>query len=208
MKTSAILVAAIFLFAACKKETTVTPQTTPATQSSPPPATTQSPVTTQGQGSTTTTTTTVAHDTIPDKAALKIKLVKDSINYDETMFFFNHTAKLSFDPNEDSPYFVGYGPESLASISSDGRDLVINTLPYSPGVSVGLDVNSRADGAFSLQISYENKIPSNIEVMVKDNYLRDSVNISNGPYKFNVVKSDTTTYGASRFRIVFKSKAH
>lgn len=124
------------------------------------------------------------------------------------MFLFNHTAKLSFDPNSDSPYFPGYGQESLASISSDGRDLVINTVPYTSGMAIGLDVNSKADGAFSLEVSYENNIPSDIEVMIKDNYARDTVNVSNGPYKFNIIKSDTTTYGANRFKVILKAKAH
>ena len=149
---------------------------------------------------------TAAHDTIPDKAILKIKLVKDSVNYDETMFVFNHAAGLSYDPNYDSLYFPGYGEESLASISADGRDLVIHSLPYSPGMSVSLDVNANADGAFSLLISYQTNIPTDIAIMIVDNHLNNSADLSKGPYKFNIVKSDTSTYGSNRFKLVFKAK--
>jgi len=136
---------------------------------------------------------------------MKIKLVKDSDNYDETMFIFTHSASSSFDLNEDSPYFPGYGQESLSSISADGRDLVINTLPYTPGAPIRLNVNAKSDGAFSLQISFENKIPANVDVTIKDSYLKSSTNISSAPYQFNVVKSDTSTYGANRFTLILKA---
>jgi trimeric autotransporter adhesin len=197
MKKSILLISTILFLAACKKETTVAP----VKQTVPVSTTGQTPVTTKGQ-----VTATTAPDTIPDNAALKIKLVKDSINYDETMFFFNHAAKLAYDPNNDSPYFAGFGQESLSSISSDGRDLVINTIPYSSGIAVSLVVGAKADGAFSLQVSYANNIPANIQILIQDNYTKATVDITSAPYKFNVVKADTTTYGSNRFKVIFKSK--
>jgi len=197
MKASILLLATIFLFAACKKETVVAPKTPPVTQS---PSTSGS-----NQGQVSTTTTATPPDTLADRAMMKIKLVKDSDNYDETMFIFTHSASSSFDLNEDSPYFPGYGQESLSSISADGRDLVINTLPYTPGAPIHLNVNAKSDGAFSLQISFENKIPANVDVTIKDNYLKSSTNISSAPYQFNVVKSDTSTYGANRFTLILKA---
>jgi hypothetical protein len=197
MKASILLLATIFLFAACKKETVVAPKTPPVTQS---PSTSGS-----NQGQVSTTTTATPPDTLADRAMMKIKLVKDSDNYDETMFIFTHSASSSFDLNEDSPYFPGYGQESLSSISADGRDLVINTLPYTPGAPIRLNVNAKSDGAFSLQISFENKIPANVDVTIKDNYLKSSTNISSAPYQFNVVKSDTSTYGANRFTLILKA---
>jgi len=198
MKASILLLATIFLFAACKKETAVPPKTPPVTQS---PST---PGSNQGQVST-TTTTAAAPDTLADRAMLKIELVKDSVNYDETMFIFKHTATSAFDQNEDSPYFSGFGQESLSSIAADGQDLVINTLPYTPGAPIRLNVNAKSDGALSLQISFENKIPANVDVMIKDNYLKSSTNISGAPYQFNIVKSDTSTYGANRFALILKA---
>lgn len=197
MKASILLLATIFLFAACKKETVVAPKTPPVTQS---PSTSGS-----NQGQVSTTTTATPPDTLADRAMMKIKLVKDSDNYDETMFIFTHSASSSFDLNEDSPYFPGYGQESLSSISADGRDLVINTLPYTPGAPIRLNVNAKSDGAFSLQISFENKIPANVDVTIKDSYLKSSTNISSAPYQFNVVKSDTSTYGANRFTLILKA---
>lgn len=213
MKTSTLLLVAICFFTACKKDTAVAPdtgtQSHPATtpQSSANSASGQTP--TSGTGSTgVKPAVTAVLDTIPDKAVLKLKLVKDSVNYDETMFIFDHTASLLFDINDDAPYMSGYGPESLASMSSDGRDLIINTLPYKQGLSIGLDVGAKADGAFALQVSYLKNIPADIQVIVRDNYLKDSLDVRTGPYQFNIVKSDAATYGTSRFSLVFRNKAH
>jgi hypothetical protein len=195
MKTSILLLTSIFLLAACKKETKIEPKTNLGSQSvaSKPRSTSTPPI------------TKAAADTLPDRAMLKIKLVKDNVNYDETMFIFSHTAVSGYDPNEDSPYFPGYGQESLSSISADGRDLVINTLPYSPGAPIHLNVDTKSDGAFSLQVSFKNKIPDNVDVTIKDNYLKNKVNISSAPYQFSVVKSDTSTYGANRFELSLKA---
>jgi hypothetical protein len=200
MKTSTIFLAATFLFAACKKETVVTPKTPPATQSS---SSTSGQST--GRNHVSITPPAIAPDTLADRAMLKITLVKDSVNYDETMFIFSNSASSSYDPNEDSPYFPGYGQESLSSISADGRDLVINTLPYKPGSAIHLNVNAKSDGAFSLQVSFKNKIPANVDVTIKDNYLKSSHNISGAPYHFSIAKSDTGTYGANRFELSLKA---
>lgn len=212
MKTSALLLTTLLFLAACKKETVVTPQNTPVNQQPANSNPTQSSNGTNSSDSkppvTSGNTAPAVPDTIPDKAMLKIKLVKDSSNYDETMFMFNHTAKPAYNVDYDSPYMDGFGQESLASLSSDNHDLVVNTLPYSQGLSVALDVNTNADGAFALQLSYLKSVPSDIQVFIKDNHLKDSVDLRTGVYKFNVVKSDAATYGANRFTVVFRNKAH
>jgi len=215
MKTLSSLLIAICLLTACKKETTVVPKTDTQSQNSSQTTTSQTSTSssTSGQSSQTSgtkptgTTTTVA-DTIPDKAMLKVKLVKDSINYDETILMFDHAASTVYSTDYDSPYMQGYGQESLASLSSDGRDLVINTIPYKAGAPVGLDVNVKSDGAFALQVSYLKSIPAGIQVIVRDNYLNDSLDIRTNTYKFNIVKSNAATYGANRFSVVFRNKAH
>src|SRR5581483_3745394 len=129
MKTSYLLLLTILFMVACKKEATVVPKTTPVT-----PVTTTVSTTTP----TVTAATTTVPDTMPNKAGFKLKISKDSVNYDEAMILFKPTAKTAFDPMEDGQYFSGFGQVSLASISSDGTDLAINTLPYTPGMAIGL----------------------------------------------------------------------
>jgi len=216
MKTLSLMLIPICLLAACKKETTVTPKTDTQSQTSSQTTTSQTSTTssTSNQSSTTSgtkptgTTTTTAADTIPDKALLKVKLVKDSINYDETILMFDHTAPRTYDVSYDSPYMQGFGQESLSSLSSDGRELVMNTMPYKAGVPVALDVNVKSDGAFALQVSYLKSVPADIQVIVRDSYLKDSLDIRANTYKFKIVKSDAATYGASRFSVVFRNKTH
>jgi len=190
MKTLLPLSLLLFILASCQKEAKVTPKTAPV--------------------STTTTTTTVVAavkpDTIPDQAALKIKLVKDTDNYDETMFMFNHTSSLAFSNAEDARYFPGFGEESLASLSTEGQDLVINSLPYTSGMSVKLDANMKNGGAFVLKISYIRNIPSNIEILLEDAYLKNSVDLRAGNCNFTVDKAKPASFGSGRFKVVFKDK--
>jgi len=183
MKTSITLLLALFFLASCKKEENLLLKLMPAK----PTAIAAKP------------------DTIPDSAELKIRLVKDSINTDETMFVFDHKSSLKYVFDQDSPYFQGFGQISLASISSDGRDLVMNGLPYTPGMSISLDVNVKTDGSYFLGISYEKKIPADLQIWVKDAYLKDSVDVRLRNYSFSVSKADTNSYGNKRFKIVLSN---
>jgi hypothetical protein len=194
MKTSYLILLTVLFLVACKKEVTVVPKVTSVAPVSTPATTT----------STATSVTTTATDTMPNKAGFKLKLSKDSVNYDEAMFLFKSAAKTSFDPMEDGQYFAGFGQVSLASISSDDIDLAINALPYKPGMVIGLDVNARSDGAYSFSISYQNKIPPGLHIWLKDAYRKDSVDVRTKKYTFNVIKADTTTYGDKRFRLVIR----
>ena len=152
--------------------------------------------------------TQVKPDTIPDNAAFKIKLVKDSTNGDETMICFNHLASLKYSSSNDAPYLPGFGKVSLASISADGIDLAINKVPYTPGMPIGLNVHTKTDGAYLLETTYKNKIPASVQVWLMDNYPKDSVNIGLNKYNFNVIKADTNSFGSKRFRLVLKDAGH
>lgn len=144
-------------------------------------------------------------DTIPDKATFKLKLSKDTINYDETLFDFNHTASADFDFNVDAAYFPGFGQVSLASITSDGKDLAIYELPYEPGMSVGLNIHAKADGIYHMGISYERSIPPFLEIWIKDAYEKDSLNLCKGDYSFRVATTDTNTFGSKRFTLLLRT---
>ncbi len=89
----------------------------------------------------------IKYDTIPDKAVLKLKLFKDSLTHDETAISFEHTAGLAYNLNLDAVYFAGFGQLSLASISSDGKDLAHYELPYTRGMATpDLICTQKTDG--------------------------------------------------------------
>jgi len=189
MKKLLLLSLTLASLAACQKENIVLPKThATATPAAPGPV----------------IVAKVNTDTIPDKSAFKIKLVKDSTNSDETMLTFNHLATCKYSSSSDAPYFTGFGQVSLATVSSDGIDLAINQMPYTPGMSIGLDVRAKTDGAYQLQISYVHNMPANIQVWLKDNYLKDSVNVCLKKYSFKVITADTSSFGKKRFKLILK----
>jgi hypothetical protein len=181
MKAIVLFPLILFSLASCKKEKKTVPVLAPAVSSS------------------------VKTDTIPDKAVFKLKLAKDSTNTDETMFVFSHRYRLGSFNGEDAVYFAGNGQVSLASVSKDGEDLSINGLPYTPCMSIGLDIHAKTSGSYLLKISYEKEIPADIEIWIKDTYLRDSVNARTGNYSFNIDKADTNSFGGKRFRLILKN---
>lgn len=199
MKTSLLLLAAVLILVSCKKEAAVTPAANPV-------KTTTNNNTTQGNTtSTTTTTSTSAADTLANLSAIKLSLVTDSTNYDETMFLFRKTASLAFDPSMDGQYLPGYGQESLASIAPDGTNMAIYSLPYKPNMSVKLNVSTKSDGKYLLKMSYGRTLPSTLQVWIRDTYAKDSLNVRAGNYKFTVTKADTASYGSHRFQMVLKT---
>ncbi len=121
------------------------------------------------------------------------------------MFLFKKAANPNFDPAVDAQYLPGYGQVSLASISSDGTDLAINSLPYSPDKPIKLDVHAKNDGTYFFKISYERTIPANVQIWLKDAYTKDSLNVRTGNYQFKVLKADTNSYGNKRFQLVLRA---
>jgi hypothetical protein len=187
MKTSTLLLVlplSLFSLAACQKETEGIPPNIPVGSAA---------------------IVAVSQDTIPDKACFKIKLIKDSMNYDETAIVFGHAASVDYIPSEDAIYLTGFGKENLSSLSSDGTALAINRLPYSPGMSIYLDMHAKADGNFFLETSYKNNIPANIHIWLTDTFLKDSVEIGAANYNFSVRKADTNSMGGKRFKLTLKN---
>src|SRR3569833_2431294 len=125
-----------------------------------------------------------SHDTIPDRATFTLRLNNDESNSDETVFIFNCKAGTAFNWNHAATYFSGFGQVSLASTSSDGRDMAIYELPYSSGMSVGLKNNSKKDGTLNLGLSKVKDIPAGVRIWVNDTYNKNNQNQNKKPYKF------------------------
>jgi hypothetical protein len=184
MKISLLLLTSLFFLAACKKEESNSPNTFHVTSISDAP---------------------VLPGPMPYNASFKIKLVLDASHSDEIDFVFRQNYSLAYVFNEDVLHLTGTGQASLSSISSDGRDLAINGLPYSKGMLISLNASTIVNkGTFYLEKSYESNVPSNIHVWLKDAYLKDSVDIFKKKYNFKMKKTDTNSFGSKRFKLVLK----
>ncbi len=201
MKTSFLLIATIFFLTACQKDMSVLPEIVQKTPVVASVNTKPDSVVKVKQD----TVTKVQQDTMPAGAAFKIELYKDGVNHDDVMILFKQQASANYDPMEDGLAFWGNGQVNLASTSVDGRDLAINTLPYIPGMTIGLDMRTKADGAFTLQLDYQKNLPSTSHIWLKDAYLKDSVDVRTKSYQFNVIKADSNSFGSSRFKLVIKN---
>jgi hypothetical protein len=149
----------------------------------------------------TTQTTAVQTDTIPDGGTLKITLQLDSAMIDETLLSFRHSASLNYSNLEDAPYFPGFGIGSLSSITKDGVNCVIQMTPFCPHNAIPLKVTASRNGVYLLKTSFTKNIPGNMGIWLKDAYRKDSLNIRLWNYRFDVIKSDTNSYGAHRFSV-------
>jgi len=181
--------AGVIFLGACKKSGENTPS--PATPSTPtiPPAT--QPVAAQA-------------DTIPDGAMVKIKLQLDSLSLDETVLEFEHHASGNFSNSKDAIYFPGFGKGSLCSVTRDGVDCAIQVVSFTPGEVIPLKVTAQHSGVYTLKTSFTKKLPPGKGLWLKDAYRKDSLNIRIWNYRFDIIKSDTSSYSAGRFSIVVR----
>lgn len=159
-------------------------------------------------GSTTGTTTTTVPKTDQVNGYLRLKLAKDSINTDGILIEFNPAAKAAYVAGEDAPSLQGFGVVSLASFSSNNIPLAINVMPLtSPMTSVGLRVNAKSDGVYSLNMQEINSIPNTYSIWLMDNYKKDSIDMrSNSSYAFDLYTADTTSFGSHRFKLVLRPR--
>lgn len=176
-------IALVFLFFACQKESVkITATQTPTSDS---------------------LSTGVARplkaDTVPDMAFCKLEMMKDSFNYDQTVIIFDHLATVNYNQGLDAPYFKGWGAESFFSLSNDGMPLAINRVPYKNGLVIRLGVGSKADGLYVMKMIDKKGLPADLQNWLKDSFMKDSINLLSAPYRFQVNKIDTSSYGQSRF---------
>jgi len=138
---------------------------------------------------------------------LRLEMAMDTINKEETIITFNNAAKNKFDANEDSPYLAGSGEVSLATMSADSVQLAINAVPYPKlnQTSIKLNVGATANGVYNLNMTGINNVPQLFDVWLMDAYKKDSLDMKQSPsYKFNVIKTDTNSFGANRFSLVVR----
>ncbi len=135
---------------------------------------------------------------------MRLQVIKDSLNRDESLIFFNDTASVNFSANEDAEYLPGVSQVNISTKATDNTALAINQIPF-PVKSqiIPLNVNVPADGAYQLAVPEVQNIPQLYRVWLKDAYSKDSLNLKgNKPvYNFNAVLNDSTTF-KNRFSVV------
>ncbi|MGZ3811930.1 MAG: beta strand repeat-containing protein, partial [Mucilaginibacter sp.] len=137
---------------------------------------------------------------------LRLQLAKDSINTDDMLIRFNKGAVSQYDDNVDAAYRQGYGQVSLCSMSSDYVPLAISVQPLpKTSETIALNVNTSADGNYQLNMKNITGIPQLYDIWLMDAYKKDSLDMRhNATYSFDVIKSDTNTYGSKRFSLVIR----
>jgi hypothetical protein len=145
------------------------------------------------------------HDTIPDKSAFNIAIVRDSIVYDESSLNFVHTNHDAYVPGEDQT-FLGAAYVQFSFLSSDGFVLDYDGVAYRPGMVIGTDVWANTSGSYFIRAQKLYGIPETIQIWVRDNLLKDSLELHTGNYHFNIDKTDTNTFGKRRFQIILRPK--
>ncbi|HVV54162.1 MAG TPA: hypothetical protein VHC47_02490 [Mucilaginibacter sp.] len=185
-------------FASCQKDSVA-------------PSTKQKQVSTQSSNTSIilnqqTSSNTAPADTV--NGYLRLQLAMDSINTDGILIDFKPGAKAAYVPGEDAPTMQGFGKVSLSSLSSDNIPLAINTLPLAgKSLSIGLKVNTSADGIYSLKMCDINSVPASYDIWLMDKYKKDSLDMSyNKVYAFNLYHADTASFGSNRFKLVIRQK--
>ena len=137
---------------------------------------------------------------------LRLKLVIDTLNYDDIVIAFNSNSSTKYNNMEDSQYLTGLSaPEGLASFSSDSVPLSINFLPLPKKTQqvIRLKVTATSSGQLTLKKTQLDKLPPIYELWLMDRYKKDSLDLrNNANYVFDISKSDTGSYGDNRFYII------
>ncbi|MDB5119448.1 MAG: hypothetical protein JWN56_666 [Sphingobacteriales bacterium] len=141
---------------------------------------------------------------IKNYPAIKIKLVQDSVLYNETLLTFKAKTNDNF-TEEDVSYLTG--PDQrifMYSLTADGISCAINEMGSLENVkSVKLFAEGGNTGKYQLQFEGIHTISSRYHVFLKDAYTKDSVEITTqSNYSFNIDRNLKATYGLDRFSLV------
>ncbi|QEC75352.1 T9SS type A sorting domain-containing protein [Mucilaginibacter ginsenosidivorax] len=133
-----------------------------------------------------------------------MKMEKDSSVYDYCGIYFNDQWDAKFHDG-DALDLDGAGPRVyMSSYSSDGIRSAVKHFPdYKKGALIKLYADGKADGLYNLKIEGIQNIDTvNYKITLLDHFKKDSLDIGRyKSYAFNILKSDTNTFGANRFAL-------
>jgi len=142
-------------------------------------------------------------------AGLHMMLKKDSTTFRECGIYFNNLWSDNYDVNDaldlDGANLAVY----MSSFTADGVRVSINSMAdYTKGKRVKLFVKATTDGLYHLNMEdIQNIDTATFNVYLIDNNKKDSLDLVHyQSYAFNIVNTDTTTYGANRFVLAIERK--
>jgi hypothetical protein len=142
----------------------------------------------------------------PALAGLYIKLEQDSIHHSYCGIYFRGDWSDKFEPGDAIDMNNSSSQLDVSSLSADGIHAAVNHMPgYTAASRIRLYTNAPASGAYTLKIEGIRNIDTLHDIWLVDRYKNDSLNIRRqGSYAFNIVKSDTASYGNNRFVLAIR----
>ena len=141
-------------------------------------------------------------------AAMRIKLVMDTINTDAVVLTLNSTNNAKYVYGEDAIDLGGDGAlVNLSSLSADSVGLTVNKLPLPQTTALvsPLTVSASSSGKYSLKMDALENLPTLYGVWLKDNFMKDSLDMrANTIYAFDIDNTNPASYGANRFQVVIR----
>ncbi|WP_259068193.1 T9SS type A sorting domain-containing protein [Mucilaginibacter sp. X4EP1] len=134
---------------------------------------------------------------------LYMKMVQDSATYHYCGIYFRSDWVSTFKTG-DAKELDGASPKVyMSSYTSDGVQTAVNHQPdYTAGINVKLYANATTDGIYHLNIEGIRNIDTLYDIFLIDHYKNDSLDMRRyGSYAFNIYKSDTSSFGGSRFEL-------
>jgi hypothetical protein len=138
---------------------------------------------------------------------LKLKLEKDSSNYDDILLTFKDGQQEDYRTEED----VNDLPSTNAAVSfsalskTEHKPLAVTALPIPEKVSfIPLAIDVTASGNYKIQLTDYAYRFKNEAIFLKDSFTKDSVDLHLQPsYAFFIDKNIASTYGSNRFTVYF-----
>nr|WP_294945936.1 T9SS type A sorting domain-containing protein [uncultured Mucilaginibacter sp.] len=144
----------------------------------------------------------------PAISGLYMKMEKDPDIYEYTGIYFRAGYESKYDQN-DALYLAPLtNTVGMASLSSDGKKAAVNVMPdYHQGSRVKLHVYASTTGLYQLKLEGVRNIDEFYDIYLLDHFKKDSLDIRRyGVYNFNLVATDTATFGGNRFELVIRHK--
>ncbi|WP_428327329.1 T9SS type A sorting domain-containing protein [Mucilaginibacter sp.] len=142
-------------------------------------------------------------------AGLHLKLLQDSVTYDECGVYFRSDWSDNFDLN-DAYDLDGASPKVyLSTYTADGVRTAINKMgDFTKGKRARIYVKGSIDGNFNLQLEdIQNIDTSMYSVFIIDHLNKDSLDVTRyKTYVFTVIRADTATYGGYRLELAIERK--
>ncbi|MEX8546516.1 MAG: T9SS type A sorting domain-containing protein [Mucilaginibacter sp.] len=139
---------------------------------------------------------------------LRLKLEKDSLNYDDILLTFKEGQQEGYHSEEDVDDLTSANAAvSLSALSkTEHKPLAVSALPVPEKTSfIPISVDVAVSGPYKIKLTdYADRF-KNEPVFLKDNFTKDSVDLHLKPeYAFFIDKNMAATFGGNRFIVYFK----